>query len=37
VADNAENCKLVIVNGENHASYVLNNEKLYNLLKKHGL
>ncbi|WP_164995804.1 alpha/beta fold hydrolase [Miniphocaeibacter massiliensis] len=35
IARNIKNSKLEIIEGESHSSYILNNEKLYNVIKKY--
>ena len=35
IADNVENSTLEILPGENHSSYVVHSEKLYNIIKKY--
>ena len=35
LADNAADGKLIIIEGENHGSYIADNQKLYNILKEH--
>ena len=35
IADNIENSTLEILPGENHSSYVVHSEKLYNIIKKY--
>ena len=35
IADNIQNSRMEIVLGENHSSYIINSEKIYDILKKY--
>ncbi len=35
IADNIKNSKMEIILGENHGSYIINSEKIYDIIKKY--
>jgi len=35
IAENISNCKLKIIPNENHGSYIINSNKLYDIIKKY--